>query len=87
MYVKWGGVSKNAFCEAGDDDLIFIIACRFLETYAKLEEINLVLFTHHLLFGHYMSWKSWNEYVRDDAVAWRTRILNRRRKVETLKQH
>jgi hypothetical protein len=32
---------------------------------------------HHLLYGHYMSWKSFNDKVREDALIWNTRIKNR----------
>ena len=92
---KWGTVRReylktHPFCEVcgGDDDLDIHHCVPFhLKPMLELEEINLITLCtpHHLLFGHYMSWKSWNEYVRDDAVAWRTRILNRPKgKVETL---
>ena len=32
---------------------------------------------HHLLIGHLMSWKSWNEEVEKDAKIWHNKIINR----------
>jgi hypothetical protein len=31
----------------------------------------------HLMFGHLMSWSSWNEWVRADSAAYLNRIKNR----------
>lgn len=32
---------------------------------------------HHFEWGHYFSWKSWNENVREDAKQWLERVKNR----------
>jgi 5-methylcytosine-specific restriction protein A len=32
---------------------------------------------HHFLFGHLMSWKSWNVNVREDSANFRNKITNR----------
>lgn len=32
---------------------------------------------HHFLFGHLMSWKSWNVDVRKDALDWSIKIKKR----------
>ena len=31
----------------------------------------------HILFGHLMNWKSYNEHVREDARTWQKKIENR----------
>lgn len=50
----------------------------------ELDPTNLVTLCppHHLLFGHLGAWRSWNESVIADCVAWRDKIRFRPRKVK-----
>lgn len=45
----------------------------------ELDPDNLVTLCppHHLLFGHYMNWRSYNINVREDAIAWAKEIGSR----------
>lgn len=45
----------------------------------ELKEANLITLCldHHLWFGHYGSWSSFNAHVREDAKSWLQRIENR----------
>ncbi len=50
-----------------------------LERVGELEPSNLltVCATHHLLFGHFLNWHSFNLYVVEDAETWNHKITNR----------
>ena len=50
-----------------------------LKPMLELQESNLITLCppHHLLFGHLMSWKSWEKDVRENAAIWRKKILER----------
>lgn len=50
-----------------------------LDTSLELSNDNLITLceSHHLWFGHFGSWKSWNKDVRNDATEWRERIINK----------
>lgn len=45
----------------------------------ELEESNLWTLCrhHHILFGHFMDWKSFNPTVKVDSADWHMRIVNR----------
>ncbi len=45
----------------------------------ELDPNNLITLCreHHLLFGHYMSWKSWAEDVRETSKLWKNKIAQR----------
>ena len=51
----------------------------YLHPELELESTNLITLCreHHLLFGHYMNWKSYNINVRSDAELWLLKIINR----------
>ena len=45
----------------------------------ELEIKNLITLCdpHHFLYGHFLSWHSWNSEVRKDADIWNKKIKNR----------
>jgi 5-methylcytosine-specific restriction endonuclease McrA len=51
----------------------------------ELEESNLITLcrNHHLLVGHLMDWKSFNENVREDAGTWLEKVKNRPEELST----
>jgi len=46
----------------------------------ELDESNLITLCRidHLLFGHLNNWSSSNDTVREDALIWKNKILNRK---------
>ena len=84
---KWPKVEKDhlvlhpscALCESKKDLNVHHIKPYHLFPELELEHTNLVTLCrkHHLLFGHFENWKSYNENVPTDAGDWNKRIKAR----------
>lgn len=84
---KWSGVRKQhlalyplcTVCETKDGCEVHHKAPYHLHPDLELDPRNLITLCrdHHLLFGHLMSFKSYNQDVEVDATTWRLKIKER----------
>lgn len=80
--VRKAFIAKNPCCAVcGTKDDLDVHHCFpfHLKPMLELEEGNLITLCtpHHLFIGHLMNYRSYNVTVREDASAWRKRILER----------
>lgn len=70
---------RCAVCGRADDLDVHHVVPFHSNPSLELDPANLITLCtpHHLLVGHLMSWKSWNETVRGDAMYFLTKIAKR----------
>lgn len=70
---------KCQACDKKKDLEVHHVVPVFKDKSLELEPTNLITLCDncHLLFGHLGSWHSYNEFVREDALVMRSKILNR----------
>ena len=72
---------ENPLCAVCGDKSIEIHHEKPFHLYPDLElnPLNFISLCrpHHYVFGHLMSWSSFNDKVREDSKLWNIRIINR----------